>query len=453
MTTMSLSFPGFRRGGIILVLAASLLLTLLFRQVGIYSLSDAARHDGETRARAALSVLTPVLIASLKADAAAETTDARRRLPVSQADAASIQRVARDLGLKRIEIHDGRGYTRFVTEDQEIEDGELGEDVSANPGFLGAMTGKPVGDIAYRDELSRFDRTSVHSNVVEYYLPIRASEGGVVLGVFEAYVNADPFVDRMKRTWMLAAAASLTLFSLFYLSRIQVTRNAERAGAARVALVDDAEHRKFISGLHDDVLESLGNVKACLDTVQARVSAAGPPFGSEAMLALGPMVQQSVRLVRSLAISVMPPQVRERGLAVALRTLASTVSARHENVSATIDFIAAEDDIPVRVQIAVYRIVETCLADMATCERALKLRLKIETTAHGPTVDLDFPPTVLRDGAEGHSAYVLPPDLMAQIEDWVWHTDGTVVDSRAGEAAHRWRFRWERPRAVVESGA
>jgi len=423
------------RAGLILAIVASLVLTLLIREVGTRHLADAAKRDGEARSRAALQVLYPLILDSLDTPA----QPGRATGPGATAEPSivpAIKNVARELGLRQVEIHDGQGLTRYVSSAEPVDDSRDGEDVRDDPGYVGAMSGRSMGALAYRDELSRFDGANVRSNVIEYYLPIRKHEGGPVIGVFETYIDADPLVGQMNHMTLLAGASTIGVFAVFYWALLKFGRantghriDAERFGAGNST--------RLSAALYDQSCDALRNLGRGLEILNGSAQGPTSPAAINAALALGPMVQESIKVVRNLAISLPPPGLEERGLAWCFDVLSAMGRVKDPSVRLDIERAVPDQRIPSYLRVVLYRIVEAVHAQLLEHRAAGTYHVSIDRDEDGLTLVIDG----FAADAE-HSTFAPDSAFLGHLEYWAIVSEGTFDRSFDASNARALKFDW-----------
>jgi signal transduction histidine kinase len=185
------------------------------------------------------------------------------------------------------------------------------------------------------------------------YPLLRPLGSGVVFGVF-----ADVL--------FIVAAAVGTLFLVLGDGRRALeARSAQLEQLTRLLLrAQEDERRRIARELHDEAGQVLTAVKIQLD-LDGRVEA-------------GAMVGRALAQVRDLSNLLRPSVLDTLGLLPALRDLVDDF-ARRTRIEATLECESALTDFPPEVEVALYRVVQEGLTNVARHARARSVRVHVET--------------------------------------------------------------------------
>jgi two-component system NarL family sensor kinase len=164
-------------------------------------------------------------------------------------------------------------------------------------------------------------------------------------------------------------------------------RLQERESLMQRALdASEVERRQIASDLHDGVVQDLAGVAYALS---ARARRTGPADGiddaewREESQQIAETVQESIRSLRSLVIDLYPPNLREEGLASALRDLVER--ARDNGLNAELDTSSLHDPLPDAVAGLLYRSAQEGLRNALQHADATSITVRVRT-ANGNVV-------------------------------------------------------------------
>ena len=226
---------------------------------------------------------------------------------------------------------------------------------------------------------NRFETDS--GGLVEVYTRIRSPEGEPML--FEVYYSADDLAARraavfapIQRITVGGLLAMLVIATpiIWVLTR-RLTRNArERERLLRASMTaSEAERRRIARDLHDGVVQDLAGTAFSLTAVgrDQRV----PDDLREDLHSAGRSLRTSLKALRSLLVSIHPPDLHADGLAAALTDLTAPAAAAGIEASVRVDDIGPLSDDTVAL---VWRVAQEAVRNAIRHARASTLEVEVD---------------------------------------------------------------------------
>ena len=170
------------------------------------------------------------------------------------------------------------------------------------------------------------------------------------------------------------------------------TQKQEADIVARLQQVQDGERRRLARELHDSVGQLLASIAMNIARVRAESDKLSPEV-AELVIQNGSMVNEITNEIRTISHLLHPPLLDEMGLPLALRWYIDGYMERSK-IRATVEVPDGFDRLPPDTEIAVFRAVQECLANVhrhsgsSSCSVKLvrdgqELQLQVEDSGSG----------------------------------------------------------------------
>ena len=344
-----------------------------------------------------------------------------RELPVRLASA--IVESMRDSSVVRIKVYNRRGIVVFSTKSSQIGNGN--ED---NAGFAGAMDGRAISTLVYRDTFNRFDQETEEDNLIQTYVPVRADPTRPISGVLEVYTDVGPLVSQNERTDFILLALVGLLLAVLYGVLILIMRHATRIIDAQQNTIRERtttlemlsaqmlknaemEKKKIATDLHEGLAQTLSAIKVYVEVGGEKDGSALK--NTEPLRQLVPALQGAISEIRAMATELRPSSLDELGLLPTLRWFCSEFEQLHPGVRIEQQLALHESELPAELKIVLYRIIESTLKNPALHAAGDQIRLDLRRVDGTVVLAIDdFP----RDSTYAATTSAAPaPELQMQF--------------------------------------
>lgn len=194
-----------------------------------------------------------------------------------------------------------------------------------------------------------------HPSFAEHFQPISLlaapiiGQDGSFLGCIEVHdkVGGEPFSEADGLVILgLASSAAVALANARLLEGQNTMRHEllEREGrlrrlAAELSRTEERERRRIAEGLHDHIGQELAVMRMQLGRLRASTLDAS---GTEAVAAIGPLLDQAIADTRALTFEVSPPMLYTLGLGAALEWLCERLEQQHALTVALADEVRGQ---------------------------------------------------------------------------------------------------------------
>jgi diguanylate cyclase (GGDEF)-like protein len=164
-----------------------------------------------------------------------------------------LRALAKGLDVVKVKIYNLDGLTVFSSDPRQI-----GEDKSANPGFLGARVGYTKSEITFRDRFDAWEGVINDRNLIATYVPVHSHDAEPVEAVMEVYSDVTGLVSRMERTQTQVITGVVGALSGLYLLILWMAGRTDRILREQEAQRVANEERIRYQAYHD-ILTGLPN--------------------------------------------------------------------------------------------------------------------------------------------------------------------------------------------------
>lgn len=175
--------------------------------------------------------------------------------------------------------------------------------------------------------------------------------------------------DAAARCWEAAEKAKLT-------EELARREQQIRALAEHMVEIEEAERRRISRELHDEAGQSLLYVRLQLEMLEQQAAEGGNHVAGR-LRELRQMVEHSILEIRRLIAALSPAILEQMGLAAALRQLVGRFRQMHPAEVAV--HVPRRLELPKKVEIIVYRLVQEALNNVAKYSLASRVNLSVET--------------------------------------------------------------------------
>ena len=210
----------FSLTSLVLVLLAALALGALYRHIATENLLQLGERNNVALSVALANALRTEFTAVVEVDAGADRDAQRQR--IAQLNTL-VLRQTRGLSVAKVKIYNTRGKTVYSSEDKQI-----GEDKSANRGFVQALGGQPASELTHRDTFSAFEQQIMNRDLLSSYVPVRSEDGRRVQAVFEIYDDITPLLAQVATTQQRIMGGVALVLAMLYAVLFLLVRHADR---------------------------------------------------------------------------------------------------------------------------------------------------------------------------------------------------------------------------------
>lgn len=373
------------------VVIAMILLTLLYGKMFENEIITAGEHNNLILARTALNNVKPELIGYL--ESVKKIIGGEKEIPPFPENLKrSLIEAMGDINAIRVNIYNQNGVIMFSTSPNKI-----GLNESTNKRFIHAINGRVASKLFYYDNLDFFgneEERNEDANLIETYLPIRASNASTISGVIEIYTDVSNMIDQAEHVRVITILGVFVIMVMLYLFQLYFVRRAANVVAqqqdilqersrtlevlsAQLMNADESDRKRIANDLHEDVAQALSAAKMYLERASQIQSSSDAQTNNEPLEKTISILQDAIQDVRSLAMELRPTTLDEFGLIKTIDWLCQHFRELHHNIKLEVQIDVADEDIPAALNTIIYRVVKEGLASIGKLRQATRVQLQV----------------------------------------------------------------------------
>jgi signal transduction histidine kinase len=364
----------FSIGCFVGIVVAAVALMLFYRHMAIDTIVELGERDNEALAQSVLNSVRPELVDYLTSISRVSKEKIRAQslpLVLEQAIKASMT----DTKVVRIKFYNRDGMVVMSTRTTQV-----GDDQQANIGFLSAINGTVISELVYRDSFNLFDQHSEDDNLIQTYVPVRASPAQPIVGVLEIYTDVDALVTRTERSQIQIMLGVVIVLASLYLILLQIVRRADRLIEQQQATIiertrvlellssrllgaEENEKRRIAQQLHEGLAQTLAAIKIHVE--KAGHDADKTSLNPVSLKPIVTQMQRAIEEVCSLAMTIHPSSLDEHGLVATLDWFIREFKLIYQDIQVEQEVSLKETEVPETLKGTIYRIVQDELKNIA----------------------------------------------------------------------------------------
>jgi diguanylate cyclase (GGDEF)-like protein len=203
-----------------LIVVAGLLLAWTARNQASQQMRSMAQTHNEALGQVFINSLWNQFDPAVRA-AKGKSADALRKQADDLLLHASTAALMKESNIIKVKVYSLDGRTVYSSDVRQI-----GEEKSANAGFMSAKQGSTASELTHRNQFDSFEGSLAEVDVVSSYLPVRVQ--GSIVGVMELYQDVTPFVLQLDQVMIdVLVNGALVMLSLYGM-QLLVVRYAQQ---------------------------------------------------------------------------------------------------------------------------------------------------------------------------------------------------------------------------------
>ncbi|MCK9274864.1 MAG: PAS domain S-box protein [Syntrophales bacterium] len=153
---------------------------------------------------------------------------------------------------------------------------------------------------------------------------------------------------------------------------LRASREELKRLSERLITVQEEERKKIAHDLHDSIGQTLSVIKYGIETTR-NLFENDEAVGLQKLESLVPLIQGGIKELRKISASLWPATLENMGILSTALSILNDFKAQYPAVEVTREFKVTESDIPLRLKIVIYRILQESLNNIAKHSGATKV--------------------------------------------------------------------------------
>jgi signal transduction histidine kinase len=159
--------------------------------------------------------------------------------------------------------------------------------------------------------------------------------------------------------------------------------------SCQVLTAQESERQRIAADLHDGLGQLLGAVKFGLESVLGSADAGAWAESRRTLEIATSTVKEALEEVRRLAMNLRPSTLDDLGLLATLSWFVREFQTVYRTIAVESEFSVAEAEVPDALKVAMFRIVQESMSNIAKHSRATRVKVRLENAARGIRLSIE----------------------------------------------------------------
>ncbi len=162
------------------------------------------------------------------------------------------------------------------------------------------------------------------------------------------------------------------------------TRRAAPEGiSGQVLLAQESERKRIAADLHDGLGQLLSAAKFGVESAMGALSQEANGDAKGTLVEVAATVKQALEEVRRIAMNLRPSTLDDLGILATLSWFLREFRSIYRSIEVETDFAIKESDVPDALKVAIFRVVQEAMSNVAKHSRASRARVSLDRRGGG----------------------------------------------------------------------